>query len=80
MGQRLRGDGPPVEQGNGRPGASFPQNGYRPEGAELVVFSCPLFHCNLSRRAEKKEHVLVGVSGFLKKKKVVKLSNKNDLM
>lgn len=43
MGQWLCGDGPPEEQGNGRPGASFPHNSYRPEGAELVVFSCPVF-------------------------------------
>lgn len=43
MGQWLCGDGPPVQQGSGRPGASFLDNSYRPEGAELVVFSCPLF-------------------------------------
>lgn len=61
MGQWLCGDGPPVEQGNRRPESSFPHNSYRPEGAELVVFSCPLLPLQSITDCEKCAYAVVCV-------------------
>lgn len=79
MGQWLCGDGPPVEQGNGRPGASYPRSSYRPEGAELLCVLVLSFHCNLSQNANYVfEQMSVCVCLYQCFKMIQKLSKIND--